>query len=56
MYVLLKMLDKLVEEYRIGYYFKCKNLRFIYLSFADDIFVFSDGNFRFIESIMEVFK
>ena len=39
----------------MGYHPKCENLSFTHLSFADDILVFSDGNTRSIESILEVF-
>lgn len=56
MNVLSKLLDKSVKDSNMGYYFKCKNLGLIYLSFVDDIMVFIDGRVRFIESIVEVFN
>lgn len=56
MHVLSKLLDKSAAERRMGYHPKCKNLGLTHLSFADDILVFSDGNSRSIESILEVFN
>ena len=56
MHVLSKMLDISAADHKIGYHLKCKNLSLTHLTFADDILVFSDGNSRSIERILEVFS
>ncbi|KAL0742210.1 hypothetical protein Bca4012_083723 [Brassica carinata] len=55
MNVLSKSLDKFAAEHKIGYHPKFKNLSLTHLSFADGIRVFLDGNFRSIQSIIEIF-
>lgn len=49
-------LDKAAEARRFGYHPRCKNMKLTNLCFADDIIVFSDGNARSMEGILEVFK
>ena len=55
MNVLSQLLDKSAKERKIGYHPKCKNLRLTHLRFPDDILVFTDGNVRCTDSIVEVF-
>lgn len=50
------MLDKSAADRKMGYHPKCKNLGLTHLSFADDILVFSDGNTRSIENVLDVFE
>lgn len=56
MNVLSLSLDKAAEARRFGYHPRCKNMKLTHLCFADDIMVFSDGNARSMEGILEVFQ
>lgn len=55
MNVLSKLLDKAAKERRVWYHPRCKNIELTHLSFADDLVVFTDGNKRSVEDIIEVF-
>ena len=56
MNVLSKLLDKAASERRIGYHPRCQKMDLTHMSFADDILVFTDGNIRSLDSIVEVFE
>lgn len=55
MNILSLMLDKAAADKRIGFHYRCKNMRLTHLCFADDILVFSDGCSRSVAGILQVF-
>lgn len=55
MNVLSHMLDTAALEKRIGYHPRCQNLKLTHLCFADDLLVFTNGNKRSIEGILQIF-
>lgn len=55
MNVLSCLIDKAMEEKKIGYHSKFKNIQMTYLCFADDLMVFIDGTKRSIEGVLRVF-
>ena len=56
MNVLSNLQDKAASERRIGYHPRCQKMDLTHMSFADDILVFTDGNIRSLDSIVEVFE
>lgn len=56
MNVLSKLLDKAAVDRLVGYHPRCKNALLTHLCFADDIMVFTDGQKRSVEGILQVFN
>lgn len=56
MNVLSKMLDKAVNEGRIGYHPRCKSIELTQLCFADDLMLFANCTKRSVEGILDVFE
>lgn len=54
--VLSKMLNEAAVNGKFGYHPHCSGVKLTHLSFADDILVFSDGQVRSLEGIMEVME
>lgn len=54
--ILSKLLNKAVEEGRIGFHPQCGAVKLSHLSFADDIVVFTDGSPESLRGTLQVFE
>lgn len=52
--VLSQKLNKAAEDQKFGYHPKCKDSKLIYLCFADDLLIFSDGAPSSVHGILEM--
>lgn len=55
MEILSKLLDKAVEEGKLGYHPKCKALKLTHLLFADDLVIFIDHSLTGLKEVLDTF-